>query len=59
MKSITLKARIYLKVFLYFFEVLFLYFAEPVRRIFGPDDNSLPPEIGVQPYGGESYSKWG
>lgn len=57
MKSVTLKAYIYLKIFVYFFESLFLYLAEPVRRIFGPDDNSYP-EIGVQPYGGDYYSKW-
>lgn len=58
MKSITLKAYIYLKVFLYFFEGLFQYFAEPIIRVFGPDNSSHPPEIGIQPYGGEYYSKW-
>lgn len=57
MKSITLKALVYLKVFRYFFDGLFQYFAEPVRRIFGPDDNSYP-EVGVQPYQGDYYSKW-
>ena len=58
MKSITLKAYIYFKGFRYFFDGVFQYFAEPVRRIFGPDDNSYP-EIGVQPYSGDYYSKWG
>lgn len=57
MKSITLKALVYLKVFRYFFDGLFQYFAEPVNRIFGPDDNSYP-EVGVQPYEGDCYSKW-
>lgn len=51
MKSTTLK------VFVYFFDGLLQYFAEPVRRIFGPDDNSYP-EIGTQPYEGDYYSKW-
>lgn len=57
MQSITLKVLIYLKVLLYFFDSLFQYFAEPITRIFGPDDNSYP-ATGVQPYQGDSYSKW-
>lgn len=58
MKTIILKASVYMKVFGYFFDSVFLYFAEPVKRIFGPDDNAYPPEIGAQPYGGDYYSKW-
>jgi len=57
MKSVLLKVSIYLKVLIYFFDGLLQYLTEPVRRIFGPDDNSYP-EIGVQPYGGDYYSKW-
>lgn len=57
MKSITLKVAVYLKVLVYFFDSLLQYFAEPVRRIFGPDDNSYP-AVGVQPYEGDSYSRW-
>lgn len=58
MKSIALKARIYLKILVYFFDGLFHFVADPASRIFSPDDKSSPPEIGVQPYGGESHSKW-
>ena len=57
MKSTSLKAYIYLKVFLYFFDNLFQYLAEAVVRIFSPDDNAYP-EVGVQPYEGDYYSKW-
>lgn len=58
MKSISLKVYIYLKVLLYFFDGLFQYLAEPVSRIFSPDQDVHPPVIGVQPYGGDYYSKW-
>lgn len=58
MKSITLKAYVYSEVFLYFFETLFQYFAEAGMRVFSPDDNSYP-EVGIQPYDGDYYSKWG
>jgi hypothetical protein len=44
-------------VFSYFLDGLVQYFVEPVARIFGPDDNTYP-EIGVQPFEGEPYSKW-
>jgi hypothetical protein len=45
-----------LSVFGYFFDGLMQYFAEPVGRIFGPDDNSYP-EIGVQPFDGDVYAE--
>jgi hypothetical protein len=44
-----------LSVLAYFFDGLVQYFAEPIARIFGPDDN-LYPAIGVQPFEGEPYS---
>lgn len=45
-----------LSVFGYFFDGLMQYFAEPIGRIFGPDDNSYP-EIGVQPFDGDAYAE--
>ena len=58
MKSIILKIHVYLKICMYFLETLFNYFAEPIKRIFSPADDSYP-KTGVQPYDGENYSKWG
>lgn len=58
MKSISLKLLVYLKVLVYFFDGVFKFFFEPANRVFSPDDNLYPPEIGVQPYGGDYYSKW-
>jgi hypothetical protein len=43
-------------VFSYFIDGLVQYFVEPIARIFGPDDNTYP-EIGVQPFEGDPYSK--
>lgn len=57
MKSIILKISIQLKVMRYFLHGLFQYLAEPMLRIFSPSDDSYP-AIGVQPYGGDYYSKW-
>lgn len=57
MKSIILKALIYMQVAVYFLEALFQYFFEPIRRIFSPDDDAYP-DIGIQPYNGDYYSKW-
>ena len=45
-----------LSIFGHFFENLMQYFAEPIGRIFGPDDNSYP-EIGVQPFDGNIYAE--
>ncbi|HSM81083.1 MAG TPA: hypothetical protein VLS96_05330 [Nodosilinea sp.] len=45
-----------LSVFGYFFEGLGQYFAEPIGRIFGPDDDNYP-AIGVQPYDGDAYAE--
>ena len=59
MKSISLKALVYWKVLIYFFDGLFKFFFEPASRIFSPNDKEVPPEIGTQPYGGDYYSKWG
>lgn len=44
-------------VFSYVFDGLVQYFVEPIALIFGPDEN-IYPEIGVQPFEGEYYSKW-
>lgn len=57
MKPIILKALIYWKVLVNFSDVFSQSFTEPLRRIFGPDDNSYP-AIGVQPYSGDYYSEW-
>lgn len=57
MKSIQLKLLVYWKILRYFFDGLLQFLGEPVGRIFGPDDNSYP-EVGVQPYQGEYYSRW-
>lgn len=57
MKSTILKASIQFKVFRYFLHGLFQYLAEPILRIFSPNDD-LYPAIGVQPYEGDYYSKW-
>ncbi|MGF1519048.1 MAG: isochorismate synthase [Nodosilinea sp.] len=45
-----------LSVFGYFFEGLIRYFAEPIGRIFGPDDNSYP-ATGVQPFEGDVHTE--
>lgn len=45
-----------LSVFGYFLDGLMQYFAEPVGRIFGPDDNSYP-ATGVQPFDGDIYAE--
>lgn len=45
-----------LSVFGYFFEGLMQYFAEPVGRIFGPDDDNYP-KTGVQPFDGDTYAE--
>ncbi|MBE9138172.1 hypothetical protein IQ254_13415 [Nodosilinea sp. LEGE 07088] len=39
-----------------YFNRLMQYFAEPIGRIFGPDDNSYP-EIGVQPFEGDTSTE--
>jgi hypothetical protein len=59
MKSFILKAYIYLNVFIYLFDASFRYFAEAAGRVFSPDNDVHPPQSGVQPYGGDYYSKWG
>ena len=46
-----------LAVFSYLFDGVVQYLAEPIARIFGPDDNSYP-AIGVQPFDGDPYSQW-
>jgi hypothetical protein len=56
MKAIALKVAVYLKIILYFFKASLQYFAEPVSRIFGPDDDAYP-AIGLQPYEGDYSSK--
>lgn len=38
------------------FDGIFQYLAEPVGRIFGPDDDFYP-AVGIQPYEGEPYSR--
>lgn len=58
MKSITLKVLVYLRVLGYFFDGLFRFFFEPANRVFSPDDNLYPPEIGAQPYKGDYHSRW-
>ncbi|MBD1876445.1 isochorismate synthase [Nodosilinea sp. FACHB-131] len=45
-----------LSVFGYFFDGLMQYFAEPVSRIFGPDDDNYP-KTGVQPFDGDTYAQ--
>jgi hypothetical protein len=45
-----------LSVLGYFFNGLLQYFAEPVGRIFSPDDNNYP-KTGVQPFEGDTYSE--
>jgi hypothetical protein len=39
-----------------YFNRLMQYFAEPIGRIFGPDDNSYP-ETGVQPFDGDTNAE--
>jgi hypothetical protein len=45
-----------LSVFGYFFEGLVQYFAEPIGRIFGPDNDNYP-NTGVQPFDGDTYAE--
>jgi hypothetical protein len=45
-----------LSVFGYFLDGLVQYFAEPIGRIFGPDDDNYP-EIGVQPFEGDTHAE--
>lgn len=45
-----------LSVFGYFLSGLVQYLAEPVGRIFAPDDNNYP-AIGVQPFDGDAYAE--
>ena len=45
-----------LSVLGYFFNGLLQYFAEPVGRIFGPDDDNYP-GVGVQPFDGDTYGE--
>ena len=45
-----------LSIFGYFFDGLMQYFAEPISRIFGPDDDNYP-KIGVQPFDGDAYAE--
>lgn len=45
-----------LSVFSYFLEGLVQYLAEPIGRIFGPDDDNYP-KTGMQPFDGDTYAE--